>query len=317
MPTLNRAAYLTEAIESLLAQSCTDWQLLIADDASNDDTPEVAEGYARRDSRIRYVRRTARLGLIANWNHGFGATSGRYFAVLHDDDLWDREFLSATTEVLDSIPEVAFVSTDHDVIDATGQLREHQSDAVAEAFGRKSMPGGVVSDTLRRALDEQAFAIGATVFRRTPLESLGFLRPEARAVADFDLFLRLASSGSAGYYLPRRLMHYRVHAAQVTSTAGVEKPLGMLAVLGPLRFEDAVLERVRKRKMRRAVYNVGRSYLESGNTSEARPYLMRTLADPAFAGRAAVALALILLPAPSRQRVLATYRRFTSREAPD
>lgn len=308
MPTWNRAHLLPHSVDSLLAQTYQDWELVIADDGSTDATPQVTAEYAAKDERIRVLHNPTYLGIVPNWHIGFAAARGRYFAVLHDDDLWEPGFLSATTAVLDGHPEAAFVSTDHSVIDAAGALMPGQADTMSEQFGRRALREGVVEDTLGRAMEEQSFPIGASLFRREALEAVGWLREESRAIYDYDLFMRLGLAGCKAYYLPQRLMRYRIHGGQLTTVGGIQKSLGMISVLEQQHFDEPRIEDVRTRRLQQAVYNAGRGYLEAGDGAAARPYLLRSIVHPRHSLRAAVGLGLSLLPKRASGRLIAAYR---------
>jgi glycosyltransferase involved in cell wall biosynthesis len=87
LPTRNRAGLLREAAESVLAQHCRELELIIVDDASEDETPEVAESLARRDPRVRYLRQPMRRGAPAARNRAIAETRGRFVTGIDDDDL--------------------------------------------------------------------------------------------------------------------------------------------------------------------------------------------------------------------------------------
>src|SRR5665811_9119 len=88
-------------------QTYRDFELLILDDASTDETPAVCASLD--DPRIHCVRHPRNLGMTANWNKGFELARGRFVSLLHDDDQWESRFLERTVEVLERHPEVGFV----------------------------------------------------------------------------------------------------------------------------------------------------------------------------------------------------------------
>ena len=94
MPACNCGAFIGEAIRSVLAQNYDNWELLVVDDASSDDTPPVVETFARKDPRIRYTRLPVNSGPAAARNKAMEEAKGRYFAFLDCDDLWFPEKLS-------------------------------------------------------------------------------------------------------------------------------------------------------------------------------------------------------------------------------
>jgi len=105
----NRAVYLQEAIDSLLAQSFEHFALVLVDDGSTDETEALARAYERRDSRVRYVRFNERCGMVVAWRKAFeeavvlGAT---YFAWGSDHDRWHPNWLMTLVDTLEGHPEV-------------------------------------------------------------------------------------------------------------------------------------------------------------------------------------------------------------------
>jgi glycosyltransferase involved in cell wall biosynthesis len=100
IPTFNRSWGLKPAVESVLSQSFLDFELLIVDDASTDDTPQVVASFD--DPRIVYFRQTNNVGMVANWGYGLALARGKYFVFLADDDLLGREFLQLRFQYLES-----------------------------------------------------------------------------------------------------------------------------------------------------------------------------------------------------------------------
>jgi glycosyltransferase involved in cell wall biosynthesis len=101
MPVFNDDAYVGLAIESLLAQSFRDFELLISDNASTDRTGEIAEQFARRDPRVRYYRQPENIGIIPNFNFVKSLASGRFFMWAAADDVWQHQFLERAVRLLE------------------------------------------------------------------------------------------------------------------------------------------------------------------------------------------------------------------------
>ncbi|MGH9458043.1 MAG: glycosyltransferase family 2 protein, partial [Thermoanaerobaculia bacterium] len=93
LPVYNGARFLREALESLLAQTFRDFELVVSDNASTDDTAAICAEYARRDARIRYMRQSTNIGLLANFRSVLDAASGEFFTWAAYDDTWDPEWL--------------------------------------------------------------------------------------------------------------------------------------------------------------------------------------------------------------------------------
>lgn len=121
MPVYNGRAYIREAIESLLAQSLRDFELIIADNASTDETPEICEQYARQDDRVRLIRRPENIGAAPNFNAIVPEATGRYFRWHAHDDKCEPTHLERCVEALEADPEVVIAYPQTMLIDSDGR----------------------------------------------------------------------------------------------------------------------------------------------------------------------------------------------------
>jgi glycosyltransferase involved in cell wall biosynthesis len=106
VPAFNAERYIAKCLESLLAQTFTDFELVISDNASTDGTEDICRRYAAKDSRIRYVRRSTNIGGPANFRYVFELCSGKYHKWAAADDYWAPTFLEKAVAVLDAHPDV-------------------------------------------------------------------------------------------------------------------------------------------------------------------------------------------------------------------
>jgi glycosyltransferase involved in cell wall biosynthesis len=119
----NRAGYLSEAADSLLAQSYGDFKLVLVDDSSTDDTEEIGRAYERMDRRVEYVRLPERRGMVEAWRTAFeraSAAGARYFAWASDHDRWHPRWLETLVAVLDGYPAVVLAYPMTQRIDPSG-----------------------------------------------------------------------------------------------------------------------------------------------------------------------------------------------------
>jgi glycosyltransferase involved in cell wall biosynthesis len=121
MPVYNAQRYLREAIESALAQTMGDLELVISDNASTDATQDICRGYASRDPRVRYVRNETNLGVVANFNLAFTRTRAPYFKWAAYDDLHAPDYLERCLPVLDDDPRLVVVHSLTRSIDDSGR----------------------------------------------------------------------------------------------------------------------------------------------------------------------------------------------------
>jgi len=110
MPVYNGEKYIREALDSLLSQTFTDFELIISDNCSTDSTPEICKEYASKDQRIKYIKQTSNIGASANFEYVFNSSKGQYFMWAAHDDRWRRDCLEMLVNALsaDSTYGLAF-----------------------------------------------------------------------------------------------------------------------------------------------------------------------------------------------------------------
>ena len=235
MPVFNGANYVAEAVDSILAQTFGDLELVISDNASTDATEEICRGLAARDRRIRYLRQPPNVGAAANHNLAFAAAESRYFKWASHDDLLHPRFLAATVAVLDARPEVTIASPASTLIDAHGRPLAYS----AERGGMVDLDGTCWP---RLPEDNPGLAAGDPVTRFTAVmlntvmcvEIYGLMRRDAArrtsligpfSGSDKVMLAEMALRGP--FWLgPEVLFHRRCHAEQFSaSTSGAYRAL--------------------------------------------------------------------------------------------
>ncbi|MGC8774235.1 MAG: glycosyltransferase family 2 protein [Chlorobaculum sp.] len=109
LPTFDRAPLLASAIESVITQSFTEWELIVVDDGSSDNTFEIVDAFIRQHANIRYMKHRNRKAALSR-NAGIQAAFGRYITFLDSDDLYLPEHLESRLRLLESMPEVRLIS---------------------------------------------------------------------------------------------------------------------------------------------------------------------------------------------------------------
>lgn len=128
MPVYNGEPYLEEALNSILGQTFTDFELVISDNASTDRTGEICLRYARRDDRIRYLRNETNLGAAPNYNRLVDLARGVYFKWASHDDIIAPDYLEQCVAVLDADPNVVIAYPKNLMIDAQGEVIKSYED---------------------------------------------------------------------------------------------------------------------------------------------------------------------------------------------
>jgi len=214
MPVRNGAAYLDEAVGSVLSQTLDDLELIVVDDGSTDDTPAILERLARSDGRVR-VLRTDALGLTPALNTGWRAASADYVARLDADDVALPTRLAKQAAFLDTHPRVGVVGSAYVPLSHTG-----------ERLGIVRYPGD--DATLRVDLRRYNCLPHPTVMvRRAALEEAGGYRLDQ--AEDYDLWLRISERWELAN-LEEPLLLYRHHAGQFSVGKLERQTLGAVAV---------------------------------------------------------------------------------------
>jgi glycosyltransferase involved in cell wall biosynthesis len=232
LPTYNGARYLAQSIESCLAQTLGDWELILVDDCSTDETPRIIERYVARDpARVRSIRNDPNRRLPGSLNVGFAAARGQLLTWTSDDNLYRPNALAEMAAFLREHPEVDFVYADSTVIDENGQ---------PVAYWKANPP----EELAHRNVVNACF-----LYRRAVQERLGGYAEEWALVEDWEFWLR-ASMQFRLAALNRDLYHYRQHAGSLTT----QKRQQIHAAV--VRMLDQHLPRMRVSRSVR-----GRSYL--------------------------------------------------------
>lgn len=204
IPTHNRAAFLGEAIDSVLAQRYDDIDIIVVDDASTDDTPSVLARYAGRIRTIRRDECSHRPSRVIN--AGIRASRGELVAFLHSDDTWLPRKLELQVARLISRPDVGFVYGNAVALLPDGSL----SDPLVP-------PHELLSGSILRALVHNMFVHASTfIVRRALLERAGLFDEDVCTGEDYHLLLRLAQmTGAASVAEPVACL--RRHTGQLSA----------------------------------------------------------------------------------------------------
>ena len=209
IPTFNSAAYIGECIESALAQKSVDFEVIVFDNASQDDTWNIVQSFS--DSRLRAFRSDQNHGMAVNFNRALREANGEYIKLLCSDDLLEPSAVELQTKFLDEHPEIAMVTCATRLVDSD----EHVF-ATIQRFFRPVVFG---------ALDLRIFSLiygniigepSAVLFRREAWVTAGSFRDGLVTLIDLDMWLRLSRQGGVGY-LPLPLCRIRRHAHSMTN----------------------------------------------------------------------------------------------------
>jgi glycosyltransferase involved in cell wall biosynthesis len=193
----NRQDYLAQTIESVLAQTFTDFEYLIWNNGSSDRTLEIAETYARTDPRIKVIDNSSNHGLAVGWDQSIKLSQGKYFCTVDSDDLIKPTALQQTVEILDNNPNIGVVYTKYHLINALGQDM---------GVGKRTN----IPYSYENILD-YFMTFHFRLVRRSAYDLTDGINPQQYYSVDYDLCLRLSEVANF-YHLPEVLYSYRRHS---------------------------------------------------------------------------------------------------------
>lgn len=200
LPVYNGEKYLRESIESVIAQTYQNWELLILDDCSTDNSADIAIEFAKRDSRILYYKNEMNLRLPRNLNKGFSLAKGNFLTWTSDDNRFKPEAFKKMHQALVS-NKAQFVFASCRIIDAQGKEIEYI----------------IVNDLSKKCLVGRNPVGACFMYTRKAYEQIGEYNPDLLFVEDFDYWQRLYARFGA-VTINEILYEYRWHDTALTNT---------------------------------------------------------------------------------------------------
>jgi len=313
VPTYNRAAILPYAVESVLAQTYQDFELLICDDASPDNTADIVAQWS--DPRIRYIRHPQNIKRSRNMRSGYEASRGQYFVKFDDDDALTPTFLEKTVAILDAHPDADLVCTDHWVINSRNERDEAATAANSAKWGKDQLPLGKVEDLLGQTFAKQSLQVGSCLFRKSSLDAVDFMRFEADGCEDFDLLVRCALADQTAHFIPERLMEYRFHGGQTSLNQDVHFLNAKSSCLESYHFPNRPdLEKLRINNLAALKQVLAMRLIEKGETQRGRALIDELQSVGPLSNRARVGKVLSYLPPWARRIAFDGFRQVRTKD---
>lgn len=272
MRTYNRAYVLGEAIESALNQSYRDFEIIVVDDGSVDNTSEVVSRFP--SDKIRYIRHDHNRGVSAAGNTGISAARGNLIAHLDSDDLWKPGMLSYLVDILDRNPEVGVAFCNVEIV--------HPKSVSSVVSNMQAFPKMIASHagseniilTSREMyvclLEEVPIKPTGVVIRRDVLDAVGNYNESWLSGEDWELYLRISKRYSFGY-VNRKLATMRVYKDSTLSRFQEEDKASLLRLAvsekRTLRGDRKAIQAV-NRAITRHHKDLGWIYLHSGRRTK-------------------------------------------------
>jgi glycosyltransferase involved in cell wall biosynthesis len=311
LPTYRRNEYLRLALESALAQTYGDIEVIVSDNGPSAEVEELVRSYG--DPRLRYRHNGGNIGPMRNARAAYACARGAYIVNLHDDDLWEPTYLARLLPALEANPDVTVAFADHSIMRPDGRVDEPTSERNTRLWGRAGLREGVHRPFYRLAIIDRAVSIITTVYRKSAFDWSDF-PPEVGPLYDLWLAYKACREGRGAYYVPARLTHYRVHPEQLSRGDPFLHPKAYCynAFLADERL--APIRADLKRAQARVEISLALSLLEEGRRAEARRHLLAALpVAPELRGLGGLVISLLPNPALAIARGRDLKRRFAPR----
>jgi glycosyltransferase involved in cell wall biosynthesis len=219
IPSYNHQSYINKCLESVRKQKFKDWEAVIVDDGSTDNTNRIVQKYLHEDDRFQLITQSnkglEKLG--ETYNTALAQCKGKWIAVLEGDDYWHPEKLSVYVASLEESNAVMAWGCAYNVDD---------SNKVLGVFPRRefhryaqNIPVGLF---LKDYLLKSFVPSPSLMFRSDCLQQIGgFIQPSGMTIVDYPTVLAMSLKGEF-YFIKRPLLYYRIHSAQATSSGGVD-----------------------------------------------------------------------------------------------
>lgn len=213
IPTYNRAQYLGEAIDSALAQTYKNLEIIVHDDASTDTTPELLARYT--DPRLRAIRTVDNHGMLGGWNYIVEQARGEYIKFLASDDLLDPSCVARLVEAAIKHPTAGIITCQRKFIDENGRVLKKMGFASRDTVVSGHSHAHWILTTLRENKIGEPTAV---LYPAKLVKKSGGYDPQFSQFADFEYWIRLLQYGDL-VYVHAPLCSFRSHAGSNTSSA--------------------------------------------------------------------------------------------------
>ena len=210
VPAYEGSRFIASSLASILNQRFRDFELIVVDDGSADDTYDVAQRVCSTQSDVdcRVLRNVTRQGLFGNWNRCIAECRGKYILLFHQDDLIEPEMLERAVSILEQADDLGMVYCGYRCIDGSGADLPPWS--VSPFVGRA---GG--EEFLGRLIAENFICCPGVVVPRSVYERVGVYDTRFSFTGDLEMWIRIASAYDV-FFDPEIGVRYRLHVAQAT-----------------------------------------------------------------------------------------------------
>ncbi|CCH65306.1 Glycosyltransferase PglI [Richelia intracellularis HM01] len=218
IPTYNRCYYLKQAIDSAIKQTYQNIEIIVSDNCSIDDTQEIVESFP--DPRIKYWQHNENIGMIANQLHALKMARGKYVASLHDDDIWECDFLAKLVPILEKDDSLVIAFCDQLIINSEGIIDTIATERYSRIYQRSLLEEATYKPFIELGLINKSIPTAAACVIRRDFIDWDKIPTEVGGMWDLYLTYLCCIDDYGAFYLPQRLAKYREHLYTDTMQSG-------------------------------------------------------------------------------------------------
>lgn len=265
MPCYNHAKFITVAIESILNQTYKNFELIITDDCSKDDSSKIIRKFEKLDKRVIGIYHSENGGEGRSRNDAISKSTGQYIALCDSDDLWERDKLEKQVSAL--------TNRAYDVVHSDSIIIDERGATTGKRFSETYQKRLKLTGNLFKGLCFSNFInVPTAIFRRNCINDAGLFEESFKYLTDWVFWVRV-SRRHLFYYIDEPLARYRVHGG---STAHNKSGFAQHRIRAYRLFMDE-LDELDNRSISRLCYMIGVNYLELREPKMAKDYYMKAL----------------------------------------
>ncbi|MBK1986704.1 glycosyltransferase family 2 protein [Sphaerospermopsis aphanizomenoides BCCUSP55] len=303
IPTYNRQEYLKEAIASAVKQTYQNIEIIVSDNCSSENPQSLVESFG--DSRIKFWRHPENVGMLNNQMNAFQMARGKYVASLHDDDIWNPDFLAKLVPQLEANSDLILAFCDHYIINSQGEINAAITEENTRFYQRDKLASGIYQDFIKIGLVDKSIPTAAACVIRNGLIDWNSIPLEVGGMWDLYLTYLCCISGYSIYYCSEKLTRYRNHDQTDTNISGSRNVQAKIRKATSEIFcyqifmKDSRLQHFHahfKKLWLEANTTLGIGLLRDQQKKAARSYFWSALNEQKFNSRTLIALTLSYTP---------------------
>ncbi|MEA5616719.1 glycosyltransferase family 2 protein [Cronbergia sp. UHCC 0137] len=311
IPTYNRPDYLKQAIDSAIKQTYRNIEIIVSDNCSPESPQILIESFS--DSRIKFWRHNQNIGMLANQMNAFKMAKGKYVASLHDDDMWNEDFLAKLVPPLEENPDLILAFCDQYIIDAQSNINQIGTEINTRSYKRDLLTPGIHKSFINIGLIDKSIPTAAGCVIRNGLIDWDSIPSEVGGLWDLYLTYLCCVSGYGIYYLPEKLSLYREHQQTETMLSGRRNIQAKISKAKSEIFcyqkftEDIRLQEIHphfRQQWSESHTTLGIGLMLDQQTNIARSYFWQALNKQKFNLRTLTALILSFIPSKLTNKLL-------------